>query len=305
MTRPLLLLLAACSGPTIAETPPAPAGGAAGAPLASPAPTAGAADALESEVADPDPVLGSPTLVAEAAGIRLSRQPYSLGAERGVLFIAEAPRDAVLDVVPYPTVQPFTAFLPGASPGEPATPWVAINGGFYEHSALGGAKAMGLVVSDGAVATPWSEGGGSGIATYGPEPVQILHRTAWTPGAAEAVQSIDRIVDAGKSLVNKRPGKRAAARSAIAVGADHVWLVAAVADASLSETPEGARLRGTVAQGLPLWAFAQVLVDLGATEALNLDGAISTSMAASLGGQDWLLQGEAGTINVLVMRPAG
>ncbi len=236
----------------------------------------------------------APTVLLEEGGMVLDRQPWSWEGRSGTAWRARVPLSGSASVVPSSQVVPFASLLP-AEPG----PWAAINGGFYE------AGAMGLVVASGVEHTALTPRGGSGVFQFGPQGASILHRDSWQAGAPEALQSIDRLVDQGRNLVKRREGAALAARSAVVVGTDALWLVALAEDDSVAEVePGGARLRGTSGRGLPLWAFAAYLVEqCGAQEALNLDGAISTQLAArtSLGSFD--LRGEAGTINALVLRP--
>lgn len=292
-----LLLVAACSGPVsdaVAE-PPVIA-----------APTTEAGRDTDAGLAAPiDPLtlpsleLGEVETQLSVDGLRLEVQSWTFGADTGTAWRVRMPRDASMEVRAHPTVQDFAAFLP-----DDTGPWAALNGGFYARGASG-MEAMGLVVSGGEVHNPLRKGGGSGIAQWGPGPIEVLHRSDWKPGATQALQSIDRIVGAGASLVNARPGKRPTARSALATSADAVWLVALAHTDSIEKTTTGVRLRRTAGLGLPLWAFADYLVSaVGAEAALNLDGAISTSLAVQTPTGRFDLHGELGTINAVVLRPA-
>ncbi|MFN7144310.1 MAG: phosphodiester glycosidase family protein [Myxococcota bacterium] len=232
------------------------------------------------------------TLVAAADGLDVRLLTWSVPDARGVAWVARVPRGGALDVVPSDTVRPLAAIV-GERPGA----WAAIDGGFYEDG------PMGLVVSDGVAVTPWSKRGGSGIVAYGPDPVRVVHRDAWKAGAREALQSIDRLVDRGVSLVNERADARRASRSAVAVSTDAVWIVAAVAEESVRAAPDGIQLVNTVAYGMTLAEFAGFLVDRGATEALNLDGAVSTQMIVATPTWRWDIRGARGTINAVVVGP--
>lgn len=189
----------------------------------------------------------------------------------------------------------------------PAGPWAAINGGFYEDRA-GEMAPMGVVLSAGELAHPYKKRGGSGVFALVDGQPRIIHRDGWPALAARkpahALQSIDRIVSEGRSLVTRREGAGLAARSAVALSDDQLWLVALAADGSITEQADGARLRATGWQGLPLWGFAEYLIDTtGAVEALNLDGAVSTQLLVSASGKTWRIIGERGTLNALVVEP--
>ncbi len=291
-----LLLVTACSGPVpdaVAEPP-----------VIAPSTSEADLDADASHAVPLDPLalptleLGEVETLLSVDGLRLEMQPWTFGADTGTAWRVRMPRDAAMEVQAHPTVQDFAAFLP-----DDTGPWAALNGGFYARGASG-MEAMGLVVSGGEVHSPLRKGGGSGIARWGPGPIEVLHRSAWEPGATQALQSIDRIVGDGASLVNARPGKRPTARSALATSADAVWLVALAHTDSIQETSTGVRLRRTSGLGLPLWAFADYLVSaVDAEAALNLDGAISTSLAVQTPTERFELHGELGTINALVLRP--
>ncbi|RME23842.1 MAG: hypothetical protein D6798_12675, partial [Deltaproteobacteria bacterium] len=219
----LALLLLGLTG----AAPPAGAGPDDSAPT-DPATARGDVDReLDGEAldgADPPPpvVVDTPTLLLESGGLRVEQQTWQWGEASGQAWRVSVPLPGRAEVHPADTVTPFTELLPD-DPG----PWAAINGGFYERG------AMGLVVADGVEHTPLSPRGGSGIFSWSPtEGPRIRHRSAWTPGPPTALQSIDRIVDAGHSLVRRRPTARSAARSAVAISADRLWLVALADHAS-------------------------------------------------------------------------
>ena len=239
--------------------------------------------------------LGPRALVLAESGLELHRGDWAAGGEKGAIWWVSVPRDAALRVVPSATVRPLADLI-----GAPSPPWAAINGGFYDSG------AMGLVVSGGVEHSPISPKGGSGVLLFGPDPAQILHRDAWRPGATEALQSIDRLVDAGASLVKPRAGAHRDARSAVAITADRLWLVAAYAEQSGTPTADGVQLDDTIGEGLTLAELAELLVTgLGATQALNLDGAVSTQMIVTTSSARWALLGERGTINAVVVSPRG
>jgi uncharacterized protein YigE (DUF2233 family) len=196
-------------------------------------------------------------------------------------------------VGPSETVEPFASLVPQDDPG----PWVAINGGFYEEG------PMGLVVSGGKTLTPLSPRGGSGVFFWSPAGSQIVHRDDWRSGPTEALQSIDRLVNAGASVV-KTIGGPQTARSAVVVGKQQLWFVICAAEETIATTSPGElQLGASEHAGPTLGVFADyLLASTDAVTALNLDGGISTQLAATLNGERFTVTGQAGTINTLVMR---
>lgn len=267
MIAPLLAALA-CARPE----EPAP-------PVQDAAPTAGV-------------VVTYDAVVAAGEGVELHQLGWRVAERTGVAWAARVPRNGRLAVKPSDEVRPLTEL----SAGEAGT-WAAVNGGFYEDG------PMGLVVSDGMERHPLAQRGGSGVVEYDPMPVGVVHRDAWKPGANQALQSIDRLVDAGASLVKPREGAHLDARSAVVVSPDAVWVVAAVGNESITPGPDGVKLVSTVGHGLALSEFADLLVTgFHAEQALNLDGAVSTQMVVSMPPWRWVVAGERGTINGVVVR---
>ena len=235
----ILVLLLACTheAPTLPEIPPP----------------------MDTEVR-----LGEATVLLEDNSLRLEQIPWSVADRAGSGWRVRIPRNAHLRVLPSDAVVALPALTVSCD-----GPFAAINGGFYENGPLG------LVVSGGQELHPLSKRGGSGVVFYGPEPIAIIHRDVWKPGAREALQSVDRIVDQGVSLVRLKDGEAqdeyVAARSALALTEDAVWLLAAAGDPSLQAVENGVRLSRTVGEGLTLAEFADLVVKAtGAREALNL-----------------------------------
>lgn len=238
--------------------------------------------------------LEAPRTLREEGGLRLEEQGWSWGEERGTAWRVSVPLPGRATVSPARSVVEFDALLPAD-----AGPWAAINGGFYDPEG----RAMGLVVSGGRERSAFVRGGGSGVFFVGPAGPAVVHRDAWKPGPAEALQSIDRLVDEGRSLVKRREGPLAA-RSAVAVGADRLWLLALAGEQSVVPLSDGARLDATAGNGLPLGVFAEWIVrSTGAITALNLDGAVSTQLAVRTSAGAFRVRGERGTINAIVLRP--
>jgi hypothetical protein len=177
---------------------------------------------------------------------------------------------------------------------------VAINGGFFDLDRT----PMGLVIADGIEVAPLRRAGGSGILEVRDGKPRILHHSEFSPGANQALQSIDRIVAGGRSLVRQRPGARLAARAAVAMSAELIWFVLAASDELWPTTAAETTLHAAAARGLPLWALADYLVSvLGAQDGLNLDGSVSAQMAARIGDYELGIKGIGMTVNALVMRP--
>jgi hypothetical protein len=198
-------------------------------------------------------------------------------------------------VLPADTVERFGHFLP-ADEG----PWAVINGGFYnEHM-----NPLGLVVSDGTGHSSIGRGGGSGIFLVGPDGPAVVHRDDWQEGPEQALQSIDRLVVEGVSVVSSRNSRRAT-RVAVVVGAEHLWLVLAASESSIRTLGDSTVwLRFTSRRGLPLWAFADYLIETtDVVSALNLDGGGSANLVVQLGERRFEVLGERGTINALLVRP--
>lgn len=259
------------------------------APAARPPVASGADLALTDPVA-----VSETTLMASFGGLELKQLLWSTAEASGVAWLASVPRNGGLQIAARDGVHPLTELV-----GEPAAPWAAINGGFYEDG------PMGLVVSGGVERHALSSRGGSGIVQFTPAGVSIVHRDSWTAGPSEALQSIDRLVDGGVSLVHPRPDAHRDARSAVVVTDDRVLLVAAVADDNVTAGPDGIQLVHTVGSGMTLAEFASFLVTtVSAKQALNLDGAVSTQMIVALPTWRWVVRGERGTINGVVIRPA-
>lgn len=231
-------------------------------------------------------------IIAASDGLVLHQLGWQVADRSGIAWAARVSRDGRLTVTPSDDVRT----LADLTTGETGT-WAAINGGFYEDG------PMGLVIRDGVERHPLTERGGSGVVQYDPMPVGVVHRDVWKPGAKQALQSIDRLVDAGTSLVKPREGAHLDARSAIVVTPEGVWVVVAVANESITPGSDGVMLVRTVGHGLALAEFADLLVTgLHAEQALNLDGAVSTQMVVSILPWRWGITGEHGTINGLVIR---
>lgn len=247
--------------------------------------------------------LGPAETLASDAGLELSRQPLSVAGEALIAWRVKLPRDPERWSVEVRAGE--LALLDGLAPGASEAPWALVNGGFYEVSGSGYAP-MGLVLAAGDEVSPHRRRGGSGVLVVDRRgQVSVVHRDRWpevSAGARHALQSIDRLVDGGRSLVRSDSTRRAP-RSAVALTKEAVWLVAVVAVSDLSgQDTQTPRLTGHRA-GLTLRELARYLVDLGAEEALNLDGGISTQLAASIGEVRFVLRPLGGTMSAVLVRP--
>lgn len=214
--------------------------------------------------------------------------------QTGTAWVVSFPRDATVDIVPSDDVVPLTTIAP-----DDAGPWALLNGGFYEQA------AMGLVVSDGQTQSALTERGGSGVLVYDGLQARVIPREAWPVDATEALQSIDRLVVDGQSVVRRREGAPQAARSAVVMSQDELCLVLHAADASFRTEADGTVfVDNPYGPGMPLWAFADWLItELDATYALNMDGGLSTNLLVRVGDRRFALRGVGGTINGVLVRP--
>jgi hypothetical protein len=202
-------------------------------------------------------------------------------------------------VVPAPeprALQAIAAPRPGAA-------CAAINGGFYDSRG-----AMGWVQHDGREAAALRPWGGSGVLVIGAGGPKIVHRDAVVGAPHEALQSIDRLVVDGRSVVGPRARPDADARSAVAIRRDGTVLFVllfaeqAVERAAPGRVELGARSSST---GLSLAAWADLLArpesdgGLGVDVALNLDGGYSTSASIHVGAFDLEVLAHGATINAL------
>ena len=242
--------------------------------------------------APPAPTAPVPAVLLSSRSMTLTERRWSWGDQQGSAWTVQLPRSAAFRVVASEEVRWLHELVP-----EPTSGTAVINGGFYEDG------PMGLVVSDGVELAPLTDRGGSGILTYNGQQAEVVHRPNWTGGAQQALQSIDRLVVDGNSVVKHREGAPLAARSAVVLSEDALWLVIHAADASVTErTASGARISDPYDHGMPLWAFADWLVtELHAVDALNLDGGFSTNLTVVLGARTFQITGVDGTINAIAV----
>lgn len=257
---------------------------------------------------DPDPVettdsgleLYPPKTVIETPGLTLDSQRWRWRDDSGRAWRVRLERSASARVAP---ARDGLAEINALTPSGRG-PWAAINGGFYRRTDDGSPVPLGLVVSDGETVSEMGPGGGSGVFQITDAGPTIIHRSQWEPGPSQALQSVDRLVAEGSSVVESREPERTS-RSAVAITPDHLWLVALAGDRSITETDRDVRLSRTSGNGVPLHVFAEfVLASTDAERALNLDGGVSTQLEVRSGDEHFLVRGARPVINALVVRPA-
>lgn len=240
--------------------------------------------------------VGPLEVLASQHGLIIERQRWSFNNTTGTAWRARTALPARVRVVGADAVSSFDNLLP-VDEG----PWVAINGGFYDENG----QPMGLVVSDGVTQSAFRRGGGSGIFQVVDGQPRVIHHSEYKSGSSQALQSIDRIIGEDRVLVNQRPGARAAARSAIAISDTELFFIVLAQDEGVVGARDDVRISGPSGIGMPLWAFTEyVALTTDAREALNLDGALSTQIAARVEGRDIRVRGVGGTINAIIMRPS-
>lgn len=240
----------------------------------------------------------------EERGFLFETQPWKTASQRGVAFRVRVDLPGRAKVIPSERVVPLEQIAP-----EHAGPWAMINGGFYEAADVpGGYRPMGVVRSGSEQHRKFTHRGGSGIFAVEDGAPKIVHRPKWKTGtsndAEEALQSIDRLIAASKLLVTPKKQSRTTARSAVAIGDDHIWLIVVVADAGVREFDGGVRLFRTGYAGMTLFEFARYIEQTtDAIDVLNLDGSVSTQMIVKMGSEQFKIIGERGTINAIHLAP--
>ena len=234
-----------------------------------------------------------------AEGIHVRQIPLAVEGGPGRLIVAELATNVTLEVLP---VEAATSLQDIVGKRDDRA-CVTINGGFYDASG-----AMGWVVHGGQQVAPLRPGGGSGVLMIDEHGPRIVHRDEAHGSPREALQSIDRLVDGGRSVVGERARPDADARSAVALRGDGTIVFAvAFADAAIVERAAGGVQLGKASSssGLSLAAWAELLArpvadgGLGAVTALNLDGGYSTSMSIHVGEFDYEVLAHGATINGL------
>ncbi|MBL9100046.1 MAG: phosphodiester glycosidase family protein [Myxococcales bacterium] len=246
---------------------------------------------------------GSPPPVAAresaAAGVRVWQRPIAVDGGPGRLIVAEFAPGADIEVLPS-SVPVQLERIAGPLADRAC---VAINGGFYDDTG-----AMGLVVHAGAETAALRKNGGSGVLLVDAAGPRIVHRDLALGSPREALQSIDRLVDGGRSLVGPAARPDPDARSAVALRDDGTLVLAVVfaEQAVVREQPGRLELgsaSSSTGLGLAAWAdlLARPLADggLAATTALNLDGGYSTAISIHAAGLDLEVVAHVATINAV------
>ncbi len=224
-------------------------------------------------------------MLLSGAGLELRSFPYRSSTWSGRIISVSAPKASAIAIRHAESPARLRTLAPSSGP------FVAVNGGFYDRDG----KAMGVVVSDGTQRRPWSRGGGSGVLAIADGAALILHRDEYKrrfadKRPAQALQSIDRLVDDGRNLVRQRGGMRRTARVAIVIDARNtVSAIVAFDDAAVvASRSDGLELGdGVDTTGPTLWEWGALLARGGdfanpAKTALNLDGGRSVYVEARL-----------------------
>ncbi len=242
------------------------------------------------------------TTHAAEGPLRLSVRRVEMPGWSGRMVVASfTPGEHRVQVVPSERPAALDHIVAGA---RSAQPFAAIDGGFYD---LEGAP-MGLVRTEGRDVSPLRETGGSGVLVVEGARARIVHRDAYAPNDAitDAVQSVDRIVSEGRSLVSARASQRRAARSAVALdarGALHLVVafdqraIAHEEDARITLGSESGTTGPTLGQMAELLARSPEDGGVGAVEALGLDGGFSTSMTVKSAARALRIEAFRATIN--------
>ncbi|MFH1809835.1 MAG: phosphodiester glycosidase family protein [Pseudomonadota bacterium] len=240
--------------------------------------------------------------------LTLDRWRYRQGPQVGEIWIAHIkPEGVQLSVEVASNAPRRITEITSLAEREPGD-YLAINGGFYDDSG-----PLGLVVSHGHQVKRFRSNGGSGVFVVAGSVPEIMHRDAFKPSPEihHALQSIDRLVADGESLVRERTQARSDARSLVGID-DHLHLVLAVAYDARAVSQETAGVvylnRQTTSTGVTLRDLAEFAArdekagGLGLRWALNLDGGWSTALHARIEGQPHGVVGYRGTINAIQAR---
>lgn len=208
-------------------------------------------------------------------------------------------------VLPSARPAPLREIVAEASPPQP---YAAIDGGFYDTRS----EPMGLVRAGGVDVHPVGAEGGSGIFFVEGNVPRIVHVDAFAPNASisEALQSIDRLVQGGSSVVSPTASERRAARSAVAIDArGGLHLVIAFderavrneEEARIELGPDATRSGPTIAQWAELLRRPVEEGGVGARDALGLDGGFSTSLVVKSEARALSVVAHNATINGLLI----
>lgn len=240
--------------------------------------------------------VGEPTTIAEAPWGRFVRVPWRIGQEFGFGWHVIVTDTARLAVVGAARTREFDELLQEAA-------WpvlAAINGGFFDENDA----PLDLIRASGREVHRLRRDGGSGVFTVSKGRADIVHRSERTDGAEHALQSIDRLILDGRSLIKASPGASGAraARSAVAITAEGVELVVVAHGESLRRGANRADVRFASGFGLTLGELADYLLAASsADKALNLDGGPSVQLRVKLGAHELVLDGGGPTASAIVV----
>ena len=211
--------------------------------------------------------------------------------------------DRQMRVLPSARPRPLQEIVAGVAPPQP---FAAINGGFYETDG----EPMGLVRAGGRERHGLGERGGSGVFYVSGAVPHIVHRDAYPSSeGGDALQSIDRLVAGGRSVVSEAASDRRAARSAVAIDAEGALHLVVAFDERAVETESEAliqlgdqsgRTGPTIAQMAALLLRSRDDGGVGAQDALGLDGGFSTSLVVKSEARALTIVPFHATINALV-----
>ncbi len=268
-----------------------------------PAPTA-------PEPAPPTGATVEEVVSASQGPLTLSVRNVAQDGWSGRLVVATlAAEGRALRVLPSPRPTPLSEIVAGVSPRQP---FAAICGGFYDPSGA----PMGLVRAGGVEHHALGERGGSGVLAITGGGARVEPATGFEgAGVTDALQSIDRLVVRGESVVGAGASDRRAARSAIALGEDGAVHLAVAFDeravvaedaAVITLGPGSAQTGPTLAQWAALLRADPAEGGLGARDALGLDGGFSTSLVVKSDARALSVIAARATINaILVAYPDG
>jgi hypothetical protein len=242
--------------------------------------------------------VGDPIEIATTSWGTLLRVPWRSGQEFGFGWHVRLEPEATLDVLGTDAAVPFADLLGDALSKGGA----AINGGFFDEEG----RPLDLVRGGGEEIRRFRSGGGSGVFVVGEEGGNIIHRDEWPVDAYAALQSIDRIVADGESLVGSRGNRRErrAARAAVVIADGRVEFVVIAHGESLRGGPEQIHIGFASGFGLTLPEFADYLVAASDAErALNLDGGPSVHLRYYTDDQRYSLDAGGPTPSAIVAHP--
>jgi hypothetical protein len=233
------------------------------------------------------------------------RRVRSSGWSGRVVVASFAPRDRRIRVVPSDHPQPLDAIV---GPVGARQPYAAIDGGFYDTDG----EPMGLVRTGARDVHALAPNGGSGVLVIDGGAPRIVAQSEYREASSitDALQSIDRIVVDGRSVVSPNASQRRAARSAVAIDGDGtLHLMIAFDDRAIEHEEEalielGAESTGTGPTLAEMAEIAMAPPDEGgvsARDALGMDGGFSTSLTVKSDTRAMRILAYRATINAVLV----